>query len=157
MRALESAGFTRICIGLEDPSSYILNKVNKPTRFHEFCEALAIVKKTTSIKTVAYAIFGLPGSTPQSIKDFASAICALVENKAIDEVYDAIFVPQVGSDIFNNPKKYGVSISGQRQEQQRRESSKPAYRLNTINTMNLERGLIQYKKDLVAAYKNRYT
>ena len=55
-------------------------------------------------------MIGLPHETHDTARDTVTFAKYLKEENLVDKISVSILVPYPGSDIFNNPKKYGINI-----------------------------------------------
>lgn len=108
-KTMKNAGCLEVCFGAESYNQKILNLNNKMTKVSEIPKALSICKKK-GLNTHTYWLCGLPGESRTSAKKTITAIESLITKKLSDMAGYFIVVPYPGTDIFNNPQKYGIKI-----------------------------------------------
>lgn len=107
-RIMYDIGVRQASIGVESGSPEILKRINKRETIEEIENCIALCKKN-NIKIRAFLIFGLPGETLETIEQTK----AFMRRNQPDSYTLSSFVPLPGSDIANNPEKYGISIEKQ--------------------------------------------
>lgn len=98
------AGCIEISYGMETGNQKMLDAMNKRTTVKANKKAIEITKKH-KVEAKAYFISNFPGENEKTIKetlDFASETMP-------DKWLISNFAPLPGCDVFNNPKKYGVT------------------------------------------------
>jgi radical SAM superfamily enzyme YgiQ (UPF0313 family) len=101
---MREAGCYDVGFGVEDPRPEILARINKGVRKVSYC---AIQNAHDArIKSRVYFMIGLPGQD----KYTADTFIRYIEEKEPDAVDLSTFVPLPGSDIYNNPAKYGIKL-----------------------------------------------
>ncbi|MFH1358673.1 MAG: NAD-dependent epimerase/dehydratase family protein [archaeon] len=102
---LKKAGCEENAYGIESPTQEVLDKVGKNIGLEQ---AENIIKMThdAGIKVRLFFIIGLPGEKP----GFADRLIQFVEKTHPHAVNVSTFVPYPGSDIYTNPKKYGIKL-----------------------------------------------
>ena len=103
--ALWNSGFREIGFGIESADQEVLNYLSKGTTIEKNRYALKLTKER-GFKTRAFIMTGLPNEN----KDSAKTMIEFLEDSQPDVVTLTSFIPLPGSDIYNNPSKYGVKI-----------------------------------------------
>lgn len=99
------AGFREIGFGVESAEDYVLKILKKGVVVEQNKFALKETKRR-GFRTRAFVMTGLPGET----KDSAKKMIDFLEETNPDVVTLTSFVPLPGSDVYNNPQNYGVTI-----------------------------------------------
>jgi len=97
------SGCVELAIGVESASQQVLDIVNKKQTVNKAKEFIHICK-SLGIKVKMCLILGLPGEPP----DIANLTRLLIKETMPDYVNISGFCPVPGSDIFENPGKYGI-------------------------------------------------
>lgn len=105
IKLLWRGGCREVGFGIESAENHVLKLLNKKTTV-ELNKKGLLKSKEGGFRTRAYMMTGLPGET----KDSAKAMIDFLEKTNPDVVTLTSFVPLPGSDIYNNPDKYGVTI-----------------------------------------------
>ncbi len=101
---LKSAGCDLVCFGIESGSQKMLDRMNKQTTVEQNLAAIKLAKEA-GLKTKAFIMFGFPGETKETIEETKR----FFEQSRPDEYCISNFVPFPGTDVWNNPVKYGVT------------------------------------------------
>ena len=105
LKTLKKAGCDEICYGVESGSNDILRNINKGFT-KEVVMKTVEETKAAGIRVKLYFMLGLPGDTEktmQETKDFSKEL-------EPDEAGFYILTPYPGSDLWDDPKKYGIEI-----------------------------------------------
>ena len=102
---LKKAGCETVAFGIESFSQSILDKCRKQVSVKQNIDVIKEANKA-GLKSRAYMIFGLPGETEETVEETMKGI----EESQPDNCGLTTFVPLPGSDVWNNPKSYGVTI-----------------------------------------------
>ncbi|MBT7281734.1 radical SAM protein [archaeon] len=106
LKELYLSGLRVVLWGIESGSNRILKLIKKGTNVEDIEEVLKNSKEM-GIKNVVYMIFGFPS---ESEEEFLESVIFLERNSNnIDLVSPATFGLQEGSDVYNNPKSYGIN------------------------------------------------
>ena len=106
LKELYLSGLRVVLWGVESGSNRILKLIKKGTNVEDIEEVLKNSKEM-GIKNVVYMIFGFPS---ESEEEFLESVIFLERNSNnIDLVSPATFGLQEGSDVYNNPKSYGIN------------------------------------------------
>ena len=92
-----------MCLGVESVCQKSLDIISKKITVKQSRNTIRFLKKN-GIETRVYMIVGLPGEPEDIVKQTWDFIC----NTAPDSVYLSIFTVRPGTDVFNNPKKFGI-------------------------------------------------
>jgi anaerobic magnesium-protoporphyrin IX monomethyl ester cyclase len=106
LQAMFDAGCYEMAYGIEDPDQTVLDINNKGVKTKDIYKALATAKRI-GFKTRLYLMIGLPGqdeNTSRRLIDFIDRVEPTVADLST-------FVPFPGSDVFNNPHKYGIILN----------------------------------------------
>lgn len=103
---MQEAGCKGICYGIESGSDLILNRMNKGTDKQTNLRAIQIAKEA-GLKVRAQIIVGFPGETWHTVLETGR----FIEEAPADVWGLHYFVPYPGSDVWENPEKYGVEFS----------------------------------------------
>ncbi len=103
---LKSAGFEKVCIGVESGSQKILNTLNKRIAVDQNTYARYVCKKA-GLKLRAYIMLGAPGETKETMEETYNWIRA----SEPDEIGLYMYNPLPGSDIWSNKEKYDIEFS----------------------------------------------
>ena len=101
---LADAGCIQVAWGIESGSQRILDMMNKRVTVQDSRNVIAWAKKY-GIDSRAFFIIGFPGETAESINETKQ----FIESADPDQYFASSFVPYPGTDVWNNPSKYGVT------------------------------------------------
>lgn len=105
LQAMFDAGCYELAYGIEDPDQGVLDLNNKWVKTKDIYKAIATAKRI-GYKIRLYLMIGLPGQGEGTSKRLIDFI-----NRVSPDVADlSTFVPFPGSDVYNNPDKYGVKL-----------------------------------------------
>jgi radical SAM superfamily enzyme YgiQ (UPF0313 family) len=107
---LKKAGFDVIHFGVEHFDKEVQKEMNKVVDLKTIERSLKNAKKAGQY-TGIYILIGLPGDNFEKSKNNYDIIYQLYKEKLLDELVPMIFIPYPGTDHFNNPEKYGITIS----------------------------------------------
>ena len=108
MDLLWNSGCREIGIGVESAENEVLKLLVKGTNVDQNIYALNSLKER-GFKVRAFMMTGLPGET----KDSARHMIDFLEKTRPDVVTLTSFMPLPGSDVYNNPSDYGITIDGE--------------------------------------------
>lgn len=97
------SGCIALGLGVESVSQRALDMINKKISVERAKEALHLLKRN-NIETRIYMIMGLPGEP----EDIVEKTWEFIEETAPDLVILSIFTVRPGTEVFNNPKKFGI-------------------------------------------------
>ena len=106
LQMMKDAGCDEIAYGVESFSQEVLDKSNKKTRIPDIYRAVRIAKEV-GMGVRVYLIIGLPGEKP----GYVDRLIKFCEEANPDAVDVSTLVPFPGCDIYDDPKKFGFSIS----------------------------------------------
>jgi len=101
---LAEAGCIQISFGAESGSQYILDRMNKQAKVKDNYNVIQWAKKY-GITSRAFFIIGFPGET----KDTLDETKKFIEEADPDQIFASNFVPYPGTDVGENPDKYGIT------------------------------------------------
>jgi len=101
---LAKAGCDTVAWGIESGSQKILDAMNKQTTVKQNEEVIQWAKDA-GITTRAFFIFGFPGEDENTMEETK----AFIERANPDQYFVSNFVPYPGTDVWNNPSKYGIT------------------------------------------------
>jgi radical SAM superfamily enzyme YgiQ (UPF0313 family) len=100
-----NAGLREVFFGIESGSQRMLDLMNKQITVRENTEAIELCRRA-GVVSCAYMMFGFPGEDRESVE--------LTKQWLLDVRPDksrvSTFVPIPGTDVWNNPQKYGVRV-----------------------------------------------
>lgn len=105
MKALKSAGCSKICIGAESGSDKILMEANKKVKSSDIENAIKICA-ANGIKSKTWWIVGLPGGGKKEQLETLD----LIGRARPNEVAIHQFVPLPGSEFWNKAEEYGINF-----------------------------------------------
>lgn len=146
---LKELNVKEVGIGIESGSQKVLDKNMKGTTIENNTIAVKNLQDV-DIRAKVFLIVGLPGEDEQSIVDTERWI---LETKPND-IDISIFQPLPGSDIFGNPKKYGIKFNYNSKNQWYKGT--PGKYISNVRTEKLTEDDIVFHRDrLESLYKNR--
>lgn len=101
---LKDAGCDVIAWGIESGSQKILDKMNKRVTVRQNYNAVQMAKDA-GLLTRCFFIIGFPGETAETLEETKR----FIEQSDPDQYFVSNFVPYPGTDVWNNPKKYGIT------------------------------------------------
>ncbi len=154
---LKKIGVYKICLGFEDCDNGVLSISGKPVTFQDNINAAIIIKKTEpEICVYAYWLFGLPGSTTDSMDKNLEAMHYLITHDIVDIVSPKVFIPYPGTIFFEHHAKYGLtSLSFDWDLYERRNPPYP-YLYETISHELIFKYLIKGFQTCHAAYRRKW-
>lgn len=102
LREMKGAGCYKIFFGIESGSQEILTKLEKDMTLEQAEQAFALCRKV-GIQTLAFFLLGIPGETPQTMKQSVEFAKKLRPHSA----QFAIAVPHPGTELYEECKKHG--------------------------------------------------
>lgn len=99
----KESGCVALGLGIESVSQRALDMINKRIKVEDAKKTLKILKRH-GIETRAYMILGLPGEPI----DIVDQTWTFIQETQPDVVYLSLFTVRPGTDVFDNPKKYGI-------------------------------------------------
>lgn len=100
IRAMESAGFREIRMGIESPSSAVLARNNRSLEPGRVLEKARLVRETSDIYVSLYSVTCLPGTTEGTMRETEELFYELLAERAVDEVKTCMFVPYPSDEGF---------------------------------------------------------
>ena len=98
-------GVSEVGLGIESGSDAILEKTRKGTTCAMNLEAVRMLKKA-GIRVKVFLMVGLPGETEATVWGTIDWI----ERAEPDDIDVTVFQPLPGSEIFEDPKKWGIEF-----------------------------------------------
>lgn len=105
LQMMKDAGCEEIGYGIESLSQDVLDRNAKKIRVEQAREALNNTAKV-GLKARLFFIIGLPGEPP----GFTERLRVFLDQVQADGIDISTLVPYPGSDIYHNPKKYGITM-----------------------------------------------
>jgi radical SAM superfamily enzyme YgiQ (UPF0313 family) len=102
-KMLRDSGNIITCMGVESASQMSLDMINKRIKVEDSKQAIRLLKEN-GIETRVYMILGLPGEP----LDIGKKTWDFIRETDPASVYLSLFTIRPGTDVFNNPKKYGI-------------------------------------------------
>lgn len=112
MKWLKDSGCTEIIMGIESGSEKILKLMNKKETLKDYINAVELAR-IFGIKSKFLLLFGFPGENNETVME----TIRLLEEAQPDKVHLSTFIPLPGSDVWNHPGKYGISLDHERIKQ----------------------------------------
>jgi anaerobic magnesium-protoporphyrin IX monomethyl ester cyclase len=106
---LYAAGCRAIQFGVESGNPYVLRSIRKGITLEKVEEAVKAVRKAGIPHITCGFMVAHPEDTKETIKDTVNFAKKLIGLGATSCPM-SIFTPYPGTDIFNNPEKYGIKI-----------------------------------------------
>jgi len=100
--AMKEAGCHYIRFGVESGSQKMLNIMKKGTTLSKIKRAFELCRKV-GIKTQAFFLFGIPGETPQDIKETIE----FAKKLRPDSAQFAVVIPHPGTDLYEICEREG--------------------------------------------------
>lgn len=105
VKLAQESGCIEIAVGMESVSQEVLNIINKKINFDKAMTYLRQLKEV-GIDRKLLLILGLPGEPA----DIADRTIAVIKETEPTNVLLSLFCPMPGSEIYNNPQKFGIKI-----------------------------------------------
>jgi anaerobic magnesium-protoporphyrin IX monomethyl ester cyclase len=102
-KRMRDSGCETIAWGIESGSQKMLDLMNKRTTVEKNEDVINWAKEL-GITTRAFFVLGFPGETAETIEETKR----FIEKVDVDQCFVSNFVPYPGTDVWNNPEKYGV-------------------------------------------------
>lgn len=102
-KMLSDYGCEQVSWGIESGSQYILDRMNKQINVSDNYNVINWSKKY-NINNRAFFIIGFPGETKETLEETKKFII----NSDPDQYFVSTFVPYPGTDVHDNPDKYGI-------------------------------------------------
>ena len=103
IKLMRESGCITMCLGVESVSQRSLDIINKGINVEQARETIYLLKKN-NIETRIYMIIGLPGEP----EDITEKTWAFIRETAPDSVYLSLFTVRPGTEVYNNPKRFGI-------------------------------------------------
>ncbi|MFA5083876.1 MAG: radical SAM protein [Candidatus Paceibacterota bacterium] len=97
------SGCVALGLGVESASQRALDIINKRINIQQAKETIRFLKQN-GIEVRIYMILGLPGEPPDIVKQS----WAFIKETSPDLVFLSLFTVRPGTEVFNNPKKFGI-------------------------------------------------
>ena len=144
VKILDKMGVFKVGLGFEDCCEEVLGLAGKENFYVKNVEAAMLIKKfSRKICVYAYWLFGLPGSTVDSLECNLQMISKLIRGDVIDIVSPKIFIPYPGTDFFTDSEKYLIEITSRNWDEYERRNPPFPYKCNTIENTEVYRGLLR--------------
>ncbi len=104
LEALKKAGCTTLCFGIESGNQQILDRINKKTDI-SMCRNAVRLCREAGIEPMTSYILGLPGETPETVKE------TLALSKSLSSNYGYhLLSPFPGTEVREKCREYGIRI-----------------------------------------------
>jgi radical SAM superfamily enzyme YgiQ (UPF0313 family) len=103
-KRLADAGCDQIAWGIESGSQYMLDRMNKKVKVQDNKDVIQWAKKY-GITSRCFFIIGFPGETRETIEETKQFII----DADPDQYFVSNFTPYPGTDVGDNPSKYGIT------------------------------------------------
>jgi len=100
---LSEAGCDQVSWGIESGSQHILDSMRKNVKVQDNHNVIQWAKKY-NINSRSFFIIGFPGETRDTIEETKQFII----NSDPDQYFISNFIPYPGTDVWNNPRAYGI-------------------------------------------------
>ncbi len=101
---LKESGCDMLAWGIESGSQKMLDLMNKKSTIQDNKNVIKWAKEA-GITSRTFFILGFPGETKETIEETK----AFIEETNPDQFFISNFVPYPGTDVWNNPEKYGIT------------------------------------------------
>lgn len=102
-KTIKDSGCIIMCLGAESVYQKSLDIINKKISIKRARETISILKKN-DIETRIYLIIGLPDEPDDIVKQ----TWKFIEETSPDAVYLSMLTIRPGTEMFNNPEKFGI-------------------------------------------------
>ena len=100
------SGCLALGLGIESMSQRALNMINKGIQVEQAKKTIALLKRN-DIEARIYMIMGLPGEP----LDIADRTWKFIQETDPDLVILSVFTVRPGTEVFNNPEKFGIKAT----------------------------------------------
>jgi len=104
VQLLVESGCREVLVGAESGSDVMLRAMRKGQSAIEVKQAIRRCKDA-GIKVIAYFLVGFPGETWETLRETFE----LIRESSPDELHLHTPVPYPGTDLYNNPQRYGIT------------------------------------------------
>ena len=105
LKMMKQSGCLEVDFGIESISQTVLDMNNKGTKLSAIFKTVEYAKKA-GLRTRLFFIVGLPGEE----LGFADRVIDFCKKTDPDGIDVSTFVPYPGSDVYENPAKYGIKL-----------------------------------------------
>lgn len=105
---LNKVGLKVLGLGLEWASDDVLKMVNKCITVQSVKDSIIALNENTDCEILLYSIYGLPGMNEKAVDNMIEFL-QWAKGK-VKHVSITNFVPLIGTDIYENPEKYGMEL-----------------------------------------------
>lgn len=105
LKAAKNSGCQEIFFGFESGSQRMLELMGRRNTVEQNAKAIEMCRQV-GVKSCAYMMFGFPGENQESVRETT----AFLKEVRPDKARLSTFIPIPGTDVWANPKKYGVRI-----------------------------------------------
>jgi anaerobic magnesium-protoporphyrin IX monomethyl ester cyclase len=156
VRKLRDAGVVKISLGFEDADDMVLGRCNKGLLFQDNVNAAKVIKKHSSILVEAYWIVGLPGSDHGSMRLNLDRIAYILRHGIVDVISSSLaFTPLPGTPMFDDCRRFGITILTRDWDRYLRNYSCPVYELDTLTRKELQSYFFRYEELILREYEAR--
>lgn len=111
MQTLSTLGLKVLGLGVEFADNNTLLDINKRMTVERIKGSIKWLSDNTDIDIFLYTIFGLPGLSEKSVNNHCDFLRWCKAETKVKHVNITALVPLPGTDIYENPDKYGMEIS----------------------------------------------
>jgi len=101
-RLMKKAGCTSVALGIESGDEKIFNSIKKGEKLSDIVAGVKLIRKA-GMRVVGYFIIGLPGDTPESVKNTV----AFMQGLKLDNYMFGILTPYPGTEAYDLVKQQG--------------------------------------------------
>ena len=105
LRLMKDAGCREIFFGFESGSQRLLDAMRKRAKVEENIRAVELCRRV-GILSCAYMMFGFPGEDERTLEETKEFLVKARPDKS----RLSTFIPVPGTDVWNNPARYGIRI-----------------------------------------------
>ena len=109
VKALARSGCRWVEVGLETDNQESLNLYKQGMKLTPTEEVLTLLRDE-GLAACSFMVNGFPNQTLDDMKRSTDWVCSLIERDLLQASYLQVLVPYPGSDMYDNPDKYGMKL-----------------------------------------------